>query len=230
MKLSSVFFIGLFFSSLISCSKGEDELLEEKENTNDTALVYNAQSCAVDMGTSVKWAAGNLGADKETDYGPYYAMNKLGSIINGGGTRGSGTGSDTRAILLPSQDPAKARLGGDWRMPTETEFYELIKICDIEWIFDYKGTNVAGKKFTSRKTNKSIFFPAAGGKINEELYGEGWGGNYWTASYTVGQDVLSEYKEFTYFSFSFDDLRLSEQKVHPTDAALCYSIRAVCEE
>lgn len=243
MKLSSVILMGLVLFSFFSCSKGDDEITEnpdKKEDVTNPSLIRNSECHAVDMGTSVLWAAGNLGADYETDSGIYYPYGK--TVGYGGNNTGNGNGNNggfvvdddgpgTRAVLSSSQDAACTRLGGNWRMPTEADFYDLIKVCEIEWIFDYKGTNISGKKFTSRKTKNSIFFPAAGFLYNNsEKYYEGWSGSLWTSSYTVGKDVLSEYKEITAFYFTYDDLNLNKARIHPSDVVICYPIRAVCKK
>lgn len=69
---------------------------------------------------------------------------------------------DDKTILDPDDDVAHVRWGGGWRMPTWSEFSELINNCT--WTKGaYKGVN--GYKVTSKKegyTSKWIFFPAAG--------------------------------------------------------------------
>ena len=142
----------------------------------------------VDLGLSVKWAKCNVGAESETDYGLYfqwgdtsgYTADEVGS---GSGkkafdltdykywTADTGSGSsgfikynstDGKTVLDPSDDAATVNMGGNWRMPTESEFNELINNTNYEWT---TVNGVYGVMFTSKKsgfTDKYVFFPAAG--------------------------------------------------------------------
>ena len=65
-------------------------------------------------------------------------------------------------ILAKEYDAAAQIMGGDWRMPTDTEIQELLDNTTNEWT-QVNGVN--GRKFTSIKEgyqNNSIFIPAAG--------------------------------------------------------------------
>lgn len=52
--------------------------------------------------------------------------------------------SDGLTSLLPEDDAATHYMGEGWRIPTHTEYIELIRKCYWEWTSDYKGTGVAG--------------------------------------------------------------------------------------
>ena len=81
-------------------------------------------------------------------------------------------------------------MGSDWRMPTEAEFQELLSGTTNEWITNYNGTGVKGRKFTSKKdTSKYIFIPAAGYCNDGSVNNVGNYGNVWSSSlYTSGPD------------------------------------------
>ena len=66
---------------------------------------------------------------------------------------------DNKTVLDLSDDAAHVILGGDWRMPTETEFRELIDNCVWTWIYE-KGRH--GYEVKSKSKGTSIFLPAAG--------------------------------------------------------------------
>lgn len=62
-------------------------------------------------------------------------------------------------------DAARQNWGGTWRMPTESEWSDLLTMCDLDWTDNYNGTGVAGMILTSRREEtlgNQIFLPAAG--------------------------------------------------------------------
>ena len=158
----------------------------------------------VDLGlpSGLKWAKCNVGAKKETDYGYYF---QWGDIVdkrksNRGWKRYRhckgikytltkycryllhGTVTD-KSTLDPEDDAATQIMGGGWRMPTLDEIQELLDNTDKEWIKDYNGTGVNGRKFTSRTdTSKYIFIPAAGYCLDGSMYGVGTYGDVWSSS------------------------------------------------
>lgn len=102
----------------------------------------------------------------------------------------------TGAIPANSEfDAAKANCGGLWRMPTNSDWDELINNC----IF----INVNGEPIPTSETDKrttingivgiylqskinaaKIFFPATGGGQNYVLINRGVGGYYWSSNYS----------------------------------------------
>lgn len=120
----------------------------------------------VDLGLSVKWATCNLGATTPTEYGKYYAWGETSpngtyskekyAYYNASTSTYTNIGDD---ISRTAFDAATANLGDDWRMPTKTEWNELINKCKWEWT-QINGIN--GYKITGSNGN-SIFIPAAGG-------------------------------------------------------------------
>ena len=116
-------------------------------------------------------------------------------------------------ILAKEYDAAAKIMGGDWRIPTDTEFQELLDNTDNEWIEDYNGTGVNGRKFTSMKNGNSIFIPAAGLYLDGSVGGVGSEGNVWTSSlrtskpdyaYTLFFDIsLINADDYEYYGFSY---------------------------
>ena len=93
---------------------------------------------------------------------------------------GFDSGTDTLTILTPADDVAHYKWGGNWRMPTRSDYKELLDNCDCEFTTQ---NGVKGLKVTSRKdSSKSIFLPAAGYRSGTGLYGVGISGNYWLSS------------------------------------------------
>ena len=89
---------------------------------------------------------------------------------------------DNKTTLDLKDDAARANMGGDWRMPTASEFQELYDNTTNEWVTNYKGTGVNGMKFTSKTNGKSIFFPASGYANGTAVGDGGVRGHYWSSS------------------------------------------------
>lgn len=164
---------------------------------------------AVDLGLSVKWASFNIGAASPDDLGDYFAWGETkpksdyswstykwcnGSYItltkyclSDGAAYWGGSGSpDGKTDLEIEDDAAIANWGGSWRMPTPSEWKELIDNCTWTWTNNYNDTGIAGYILNSKKTgytNKSIFLPAAGYYWDgTDLYNVGSYGRYWSSS------------------------------------------------
>ena len=91
--------------------------------------------------------------------------------------------------LEPNDDAAHVNWGGNWRMPTISEWSELKEYCTWTWTDNYKGTGIAGRIITRDKTGYegiSIFLPAAGERRYTTSYdlSVSWG-NYWSSSLYV---------------------------------------------
>ena len=153
----------------------------------------------VDLGLSVKWATCNVGADKPEEYGDYFAWGETSTkteyatdnykyysdewcIVGFKCTKYNE--NDNLVVLQPEDDAARLNCGINWRMPTDSEWTELIENCSFEWT---TLNNVNGALITSNKvgyTNKSIFLPAAGFRLYDYLDHKGADGNYWSSTAT----------------------------------------------
>ena len=157
----------------------------------------------VDLGLSVKWATCNVGASSPSAYGDYYAWGETStkssytwenyrfrtsgnswdnvklSKYNTQSDRGI---VDNRSTLELSDDVARQKWGGSWRMPTYEEFDELSDKCTWEWT---TLNGVGGYRVTSEipgYTDRSIFLPAAGYRLGTSLSFAGSNGYYWSGS------------------------------------------------
>jgi len=155
----------------------------------------------VDLGltSGTLWATCNVGASKPEEYGDYFAWGET-TGYNSGKTNfewstykwfngssstmtkyctSSSYGTvDNKTELELSDDAARANWGGQWRMPSSAQIYELISECNTEWTTQ---NSVYGRKVTSKKNGKSIFLPAAGYRY-VSLDDAGSGGYYWSRS------------------------------------------------
>ena len=109
---------------------------------------------AVDLGLSVKWATCNLGATSPEQSGDFYAWGEITPKTEF--KEGNYMGIESvQKKLEPSQDAARVKLGGKWRMPTMAEFKELYEKC--EWTLESNGFTVK-----SKVNGNSIFLPFTG--------------------------------------------------------------------
>ncbi|MCR5409219.1 MAG: fimbrillin family protein [Bacteroidales bacterium] len=183
------------------------------------AQIPEASLEAVDLGLSVKWANMNLGASRPEGYGDYYAWGDVqpkssyfisdyqwsgdektdpvilfkytGDNPNYGGT------ADGLTTLLPEDDAAVQTLGGNWRMPTRDEIIELRDYTTNKWEVV---NGVSGYRFTGPNGN-SIFMPAAGCMLGDELQEAGAMLYYWSSSVTEGYYDHADAIEFSRGSY-----------------------------
>lgn len=154
-----------------------------------TTNVEYTEGDAIDLGlpSGVKWASVNIGAKTPEDYGGYYAWGETEakteySWTNYFDTNDEGTtfGKYTESCNLAlDDDVAHAKWGGDWRMPTVDEMWELIENCEFIWTTS-KG--VKGYMVKSRVNGNAIFLPAGGYRKKENITLVGSDGYYWTST------------------------------------------------
>ena len=159
----------------------------------------------VDLGlpSGLKWAKRNVGAETETDYGYYFQWGDIEDKSNADCNWESykywndtedtmtkyntlseyGENLDGKTTLDLKDDAARVHMGGDWRMPTDNDFQELLDNTTIEWITNFNGSDVNGMKFISKAdTTKYIFIPASGYRAASSFYDRGRYGSVWSSS------------------------------------------------
>ena len=190
----------------------------------------------VDLGLSVKWATCNVGAEKPEDYGDYYAWGETSTKssytwinykfrtsgdsyenvkFSKYNTESEYGPIDNRSTLDLVDDVARQKWGGSWRMPTLTEFDELIDNCTWTWTA-LNGVN--GYKVTSKisgYTGRSIFLPAAGWRYGTGLIGAGSRGYYWSSSLNTDNPGNARSLYFGSDSRRTDYYRRDGQSVRP---------------
>ena len=154
----------------------------------------------IDLGlpSGLKWAKCNVGAEKETEWGVYFMWGSTtpntvsectwaNAPFNGGSSNYNETYfnsvKDTvcpNGILAKEYDAASQIMGGEWRMPTQTEYQELLDYTNHEWTTI---NGVKGRKFASKTDeSKYIFIPAAGCYYSGSIYGGDSFGLVWSSS------------------------------------------------
>ena len=165
----------------------------------------------VDLGlpSGTMWANKNIGALTVTDYGQKFQWGDIQGFTNdqvsgtchskafswadykysnNGGSSSSDmtkyNSNDGLVTLEASDDAAVSNMGGSWRMPTETDFNELLNTsnCTKAWTTNYNGTGINGYLFTSKTNGNTLFFPAAGNCGNGSVNSVGIYGSYWSSS------------------------------------------------
>ncbi|MBQ1774209.1 MAG: hypothetical protein IIZ97_08235, partial [Prevotella sp.] len=164
---------------------------------------YVEQAGFVDLGlpSGKKWAIGNLVKDaqgnysigEETDWGTYVSWGNIighneGEGYNFDQTTYDSTPGHSVAANIPSNDAAHdialATLGSPWHLPTKEDCQELYDNTDSEWVADYNGTGVAGRKFMKKSDHSVyVFFPASGYYSGTSLGNRGTYGRYWSSSF-----------------------------------------------
>lgn len=184
-----------------------------------------AQTKAVDLGLSVKWADCNVGAENPSDAGKYFiwgdpsGMKKSTEIFFSEDVIGDITGT--------IRDIAKVNMGGSWRMPTSNELKELRDSCEwkIENLNGIDGFRVTGKN------GASIFLPAIGaydrGNFRTDQGAGLWSGTLNKKWNKIDFMLICVWKEN-------DDMNKEQyrSKVNVRQATMRYkfNVRAVCDK
>ena len=175
--------------------------------------VINVRYDYVDLGLSVMWATCNVGAEKPEEYGDYYAWGETEiksyydwdnyKYCNGNENSftkyckysymGYNKYCDSFTTLTNEDDVAHVKWGNDWRIPTKTEYEELINNCT--WTPTIIN-GVKGNIITSNVpgfTNKYIFMPASGCRNSNGLNSQNNKGWYWMANLAVNVPYTAWY-------------------------------------
>lgn len=195
----------------------------------------------VDLGLPSKtlWATCNIGAEKPEDYGLYFAWGETkgytatdahsfewknlaycsGNTEKGPFTRYVGTNDygkeDGNMELLPEDDAATKNWGEDWRMPTAEQFVELLNsyYTKTEWT---KKNGVYGRLITSKTNDNTLFLPAAGIRVNNDIRMRGEYGCCWSCSLLPTNSSEAFYLNFSSVNIdSYKDSRYYGRSIRP---------------
>ena len=179
---------------------------------------------SVDLGLSIQWGNMNLGAQAPEEDGWYYVWGELEHDKSSFDWSTYRFGSDTKfqkyvpfgyyhaeadgkALLDEEDDAAHAELGGDWRIPTSQEIYELFATKDNE---KYRWENVEingkpGRKVTYLVNGNSIVFPLSGWKFRTTTAGYGMRGR------CLAADCNATTPSYVYVLNTFLDTKAGEE-------------------
>lgn len=139
------------------------------------------------------WASCNVGAEKPSNLGLFFSWGNIeGHMVDEGYDFSQAVYDSTPAAAIDDdltldQDAARANLGAPWRMPTSTEFKELVDNCTIVWT---TMDGVSGRLFTSNINGNTLFFPAAGYFNGTSHVARGLNGDYWSSKYVSAENAL----------------------------------------
>ena len=185
----------MFFA--VSCNKPEEPNNGGNNDGNDS--IKEHAYVDLDLPSGTLWATCNLGANAPEECGDYFAWGetepkevydwstyKYGGMVNDlfamnkyctNSFCGLNGFVDNLTVLETADDAATANWGADWRMPTKEEWKELFLMTTCVWTTQ---NGVDGRLLTGTNGN-SIFLPATGFRIDDELIGPGLG-IYWSSS------------------------------------------------
>ena len=199
-----------------------------RDNMNDTSNKVNTHNGHefVDLGlpSGTLWATCNVGATSPEQAGLYFAFGETTGYTDKKIVKSVGVKERFTSLSKISwenrfkYDAAHVHMGGDWRIPTDFHIRHLRKYTNRVWIWNYKGTGVAGMMFTSKINGNSVFFPASGLANGDDIFGVGEHGDYHVWS-------LQEY--FLPWKLHFNDVGLYMDKILLRH--IRYSIRGVWE-
>ena len=198
----------------------------------------------VDLGlpSGTLWATCNVGADKATAYGSYFAWGETSTKetyawssykwCNGSAEAltkyctdsadGDNGFTDNKTTLDAADDVAAVAWGGTWRMPAPADFQELKDYCDWEWVYSYGGEEVKGCTVTSKANGAVIFLPASGYIHGTAQFSAGGHGYYWASSLKDGDDTTGRALYFGNGSVNTDK--------YADDRCRAFSVRPVSDK
>ena len=137
----------------------------------------NAVTCE-DYGDSFAW--GETEIKKEYDWGNYKWCEGTARNQTKYCTDSNYGKVDNKLMLDYGDDVAHVKWGGNWRMPTEEDFEELLSkensTCEWTTLNGVNGYNISGPN------GNSIFLPATGCRYISDSYGDGIYGHYWSST------------------------------------------------
>jgi hypothetical protein len=148
---------------------------------------------AIDLGltSGTLWANKNVGSVNSSEYGEFYAWGETEtkstyllsnySHYNADFETFDSPYKGVKGIQGTEQDAAHVIWGGNWVIPTPTQFSELVEQCTWEWQNDYNSTGVKGYIVKSKKNSNYIFLPITGYYNGASRTAQNRG-FYWTSS------------------------------------------------
>lgn len=186
------------FSGDVEFTAKHSNIMETDVNVD---LKYRIE--AVDLGLSVKWADCNLGDPSNLHFGWGCLMH---TYNNGKNSYFGLSAADQKLgdISGSIRDAARMNWGGNWRMPTKSEWDELIEQCTWTWM-EKNGRN--GYEVKSKKNGNSIFLPANGYRdassefkiVGDNSYGRYWSSKQYSLSFAYA--IRFENDEFGFSKY-----------------------------
>ena len=191
--------------SLLNGAKASCKVTVNRQSSNIAISDYEI----INLGLSVNWASKNIGASNEFDYGKKYAWGETISKSNFSASNSSTYNIDIfksnnivdgnigdGLYLNMQHDAAYKNMGENWRMPTFSEFRELINYCS----FKLESHNGQYYYLVTGPSGNSIVIPFD--------YNGWWTTRYWTSSSATNiyeASICAVSKDLPHFWLTTDD-------------------------
>lgn len=207
IKSISFFLIMVAIVFLVGC---------KKEKNSENVSVNDHEYVDLGLPSGTLWATCNIGASNPEEFGDYFAWGETEtkdvydwkqykySVFEEDGYKlnkyctnpncGANGFVDNLTVLESVDDVAVANWGSDWRMPTSEEFDELYQNTTFTWTT----INGVGGRLATGSNGNSIFLPATGFRLDDQLICTGLG-VYWSNSLQTECQVAG-------WSLHFDDV------------------------
>lgn len=159
----------------------EDDEIINYQSSEATGYVNGHGYVDLGLPSGVKWSVCNIGAFTPSGYGDYYGWGEVETKVDYKEHNSKFYRKNRKQFDISGNtefDVATYNWGEKWRMPTTTDFKELIAKC--KWgkttLDGHNGYAVIGPN------GNSIFIPLAGEKEGDKIYWEGECGSYWSSS------------------------------------------------
>ena len=167
----------------------------------------------------IKWATMNVGANSVTDYGLYFQWGDTQGYTSGTRTFSEENykyynssnytkynTTDGKMVLDLEDDAVNVNWGGDWQIPTQEQWQELKSNSTYS-----KQTvgGVEGLRLTSTINGETLFFPFAGGILQNAstVYGNGYEFYFYGSNSTSDNRCIGTYYNLYGFGISNSDFR-----------------------
>lgn len=206
-----VYFLGHYYYSEV----GSVTTLGERPERPQTIEINGHNFVDLGLPSGLLWAESNIGAPGDTRRGDYFAWGETDTkseFTRSNYKWGSSSNyNDNNQTLASEDDAATVIWGAPCRMPSESEFEELLSKCD--WSWSVKRSR-PGYLITATNGN-SIFLPTT---IDRHT------GIYWTRCLVSCYDDIPDYATVLYFTLD---------GISPISLDSCYSgncVRPVAEK
>lgn len=153
-------------------------------NTASRGEINGYEYVDLDLPSGIVWATCNVGATSPYESGGFYAWGETNTKDTYKRENSFHWGRGITIEGHAQYDIVKSLWGGNWRMPSENDYRELINECVWTWISE---NGVCGYKIEGLNSN-SIFLPAGGFREDSEINEANSFGRYWTSTYFESQE------------------------------------------
>ena len=195
LSQNTTYYVRAYATNSAGTAYGYEVSFKTLEEIIDDGVSINGYEY-VDLGlpSGLRWATCNIGAASPYESGDYFAWGEINSKAEFTEANCTSYGLNMKDIAGdPQYDAARANWGATWKVPSKSDFEELLNECTWEWIV----INGKGCKKVTGPNNNYIILPITGYRYGTSSYMDDFG-YYWTST------PISTYEQFSY-DFFFDE-------------------------